>query len=301
MGDIVNIEDAVILAGEKSDQEWINEGIGIRKQAEQTTRSLGEWYVGVANRKLDASSLSIEILCEQATIRLNTARSAANFIKCFSTEESQQGFGIHECIAMLPIHRKLGDDEFHGRFMSDAKAGIAYKADTSGGYIYTGPYTDDDIARQKQWIVKLELPSPKSPALEAHTEAISEKLSEVLDALPKSTKKKVKGTLTKIIKEEERVLAAKFEDDVLQGIDEKIAPIRDKMRANLEKAKELEASAKDKEERLSYRLAGVPAFMDIKEYKLICGCLHPDRAPKGQEARFKRAFEIMRRIGKGIE
>ncbi len=62
--------------------------------------------------------------------------------------------------------------------------------------------------------------------------------------------------------------------------------LQEEAQADMERAKELRMS--------------LPGLMTEEEYRLIRGCLHPDRAPEDRKTTFSKAFDIFSRLAKSV-
>lgn len=84
-------------------------------------------------------------------------------------------------------------------------------------------------------------------------------------------------------------LRAQFETQVAQAVEARVA----EQVARLD-ARERELA--DAIARVRARLANVVDLMSYEEFRLVLGCLHPDRAPADRVARFTEAFRIFQRL-----
>ena len=114
MGDVVSFqhEGEVLVAGEKSDQEWIEAGKVLAGREAKTNRETGEWFNGVKEsragnqnaKKRDPESesrFSAEEICEQAGIKYRQAVACGRVVELFPTVESQGGLKWSVCVELL--------------------------------------------------------------------------------------------------------------------------------------------------------------------------------------------------------
>ena len=90
MGEIVNMSQEILVAGEKSDQELIQEGRAIARDTEQkgisVMRSTGEWYAEVqATRK----------------VRKEEAKKSASLAEYLSNPQMCEASGISQSQALI--------------------------------------------------------------------------------------------------------------------------------------------------------------------------------------------------------
>jgi hypothetical protein len=314
MTNVVEFEHSVIPAGMVTDQELINEG---RQIVNMRGRVLGDWYNKVKTNKSDAAKIGGEQsgfdqtahkktakqICTEADVKYNTASGYGMVVTEFPTVESQRGFSFSACYKMLPILNELGSEEFFGRFMADAVAGLPYRGVHDPDWAYRGPYCTKDIERVKFYVTRKMLPpSPTEEDIAEEVEVLVEEFSEgVLSTLPKKTQKKALTELRKVLKDQERLLNKAFMAEVDKGIAMKLAEKTREADEHLEYLKTRQADTKKKEEQLTYRLKRVSAFMPRADYKLVLNCLHPDRAPAGYEEKFGKAFIIVKRLEPGVD
>ena len=45
----------------------------------------------------------------------------------------------------------------------------------------------------------------------------------------------------------------------------------------------------------------VEKVMSHEDFRLILGCLHPDRVPEGQQGKYNKAFDIFKRLERQID
>ena len=115
------------------------------------------------------------------------------------------------------------------------------------------------------------------------------KVEKLMETLPASATKKTKAAINQVVSD----LRHDFETEVEHVVKERLRIQREKLYA-LEK----EAQAdRDRAKELRMNLDGL---MTEEEYRLIRGCLHPDRAPEDRKAAFGKAFDIFTRLEKSV-
>lgn len=312
MGKVLDINSQeLITAGEKSDQELINEGVAIRKTAEQTMRAAGHWYAEVQESRKTSRprSLSAQEIAKQAGYNsAATLAGYAQFVKVFPTIESQRGFTNEQCKAMVPAHHKLGADEFHGRFMSDAVTGVPFKSDPDPDYVYTGPWNIEQIKRQVKIVQEKALPAASDKVDEAtDTGSALEVIEPVLETHCKNkrSQKAVKSALQKELKKREKELRGHFTDEVNIAAEaiakERTAELREKAQMQLDANRKSREDYKKKIKLAEARERRLPMFMTKKEFQIIRGCLKSDRQPEELKSRFDQATTIFNRMAEGVD
>lgn len=115
------------------------------------------------------------------------------------------------------------------------------------------------------------------------------KVQRLYEALPASATKKTKAALTQVVND----LRHDFETEVEHVVKERLKQQRERILLL-----EQEAQAdRDRARELSMNLAGL---ITEEEYRLILGCLHPDRAPEDRKQVFGKAFSIFMRLEKSV-
>lgn len=118
----------------------------------------------------------------------------------------------------------------------------------------------------------------KIPLLE-----FDDKVNAALADLPKSVSNKTRRAVRNLFSE----LKHRFQDEVE-------AEVKSRLKERHEKLSKIEREAEERRDQAIKMIAGVRAFMDEKEFKLVLSCLHPDRecAP----TRKNKAFIIFKRL-----
>jgi hypothetical protein len=310
MTNVVEFEHKVIPAGTKTDQELIDQG---RSIVNRTGRALGEWFNEVKLNKSDAAKvgneqgdiiallMTAQQICAKAGVKYSTAKDYGAVAEAFSTVESQRGFSYSACNIMMPILRELGPEEFFGRFMSDAVAGLPYLGEHDPEWEYTAPYCTKDLNRAKFYItrqLRVGSADPSQVPETAEPELATEFADGVLSKLPAKTQEAALRELRKILKAEQRTLEKSFSDEVERCAQIKIYEKTDKLRKKL---REAEKEAQIELERLQARAASTRAIFTKPEYRLIRGCLVSDKQPEEQRRRFDDAMAIFVRLKRACD
>jgi hypothetical protein len=303
MTNVVEFEHSVIPAGMATDQELINEG---RRIVNMRGRVLGDWYNKVKLNKSEARKSqagenrpdhkkSAEQICKEADVSSKTAQGYGLVSTAFPTVESQRGFSFSACYKMLPILNELGSEEFFGRFMADAVAGLPYRGVHDPDWSYSGPYCTKDIDRAKFYVTRKMLPpSPTEEDITEEVEVLVEEFSEgVLSTLPKKTQTRALKELRKVLKDQEKLLNKAFIAEV-----EKCAAIKLKEKtADLRKLlREREAEAAEALVQLRAQAASTRAIFTKDEYRKIRGCLVSDKQPESERRKFDDAMTLFTRL-----
>lgn len=313
----------------KTDQEYIDEGKAIVKKVEMTWREMGEWFNKIKLSRSKAgkagqqryqntaapSLMTAMQICKAADVKYETARKAGSVVEAFPTVESQRGLGLAKCSMLLAARNYLiahykgktsGNQHFHEEFMADVAAGIPYRrndSDPDRNYEYTGPWTLDDIKRQIALLTgkKIKVETSKTDKLEGDVLSV---LEQELDGLPKNKQKKIKNTVAKELNKKKKELENEFEDEANRLAQTIVDKKLEKDKADLEESQriaiELRKKAEKRERLASDLLKGVNAMMTKNEYRSLKQFVHPDKNP-GREEQAKRMFEIVNRLGVGVD
>lgn len=120
--------------------------------------------------------------------------------------------------------------------------------------------------------------------------AITKAAEEAENAMSNITSSDDKSALQKAIDAELKRLRAIFAQEVEQAINERIKPLRERL---------IQDEALARQEKIKYErmVKRVSHIMTYDEFKLVRGCLHPDRARDDIErAKMTKAFEIFNRL-----
>jgi hypothetical protein len=115
------------------------------------------------------------------------------------------------------------------------------------------------------------------------------KVEKLMETLPASATKKTKAALTHVVND----LRHDFETEVEHVVKERLKAQRDKLH-------ELEKEAKEELDRARNLSMNLDGLMTEEEYRLIRGCLHPDRAPDDRKSAFSKAFDVFTRLEKTV-
>ena len=328
MGELIDISQEILVAGEKSDQEKVTKGAELISRQSRNARDLGTWFNSL---KLDPGQHSIkdgdhhpclsakEIVAaanrhrDEGTDPLNyaTAREYGFIVEAFPKVSDQLGMAFTACRRLLPVLALKGRDEFN-QWHYNVSIGICPETDPDPDYNYTDtkpkPLVGRDLKRQIDIATgkKLDAKSDKVEEATSATVAI-ENLVPVFDELhiSKPKQRKVTTAVTREVKRIEKEVRGHFVDEV-NAVALKIAEQRT---VELREAAEIQRKA-SKEARLKYERDSkvteamrdrLPMFMTKAEYKFLLNVLHPDRAPADRKEKFQKAFNLMQRLEQGCD
>lgn len=115
------------------------------------------------------------------------------------------------------------------------------------------------------------------------------KVDHVLESLPKTATKKVRNEIKRAMDD----LRHDFEKEVHHHAQESTKQQRERLLS-------MEKEAKEELERARYLRMNLDGLMSEDEYRLIRGCLHPDRISEDRRQQFAKAFEIFTRLEKSV-
>ena len=284
MNNVVEFTPEVIMAGEKTDQDLIDEGRVIARETEQAGRTAlrktGEWYAKVqATRKLrkeeakrtKASFFSNAEMCEAAGIAKSSATQSAQFVRAFPTDDAMQGLGVEKCLAMLPAHTyfiresegndTVGQREFEG-FVLKVAAGDCYLDDPDSDFHYSNPPPLEQVKRQVKILLKKELPT-KSTVVDAVTKGLGNDIEEVLTN--SKLTKKAQTEVKRAVKKAEKELKGKFHDEVNaavnSAVDEQVKEAREEAEAQRRASKSTYEKYKREEKLAKNRAQGLSCLL----------------------------------------
>lgn len=149
------------------------------------------------------------------------------------------------------------------------------------------PATDEEMMELVQSFTNLTEPRYMNNLPENVKEWLGDEhkqIKEMLAAQSKTTRKKSMTAFVRLLR---------YHDMVFQNaLIEKLPAKTKKFIAELEKR---EAVLKEEEIAVVNRSKRLGQILTKKDAKIILGCLHPDRAPKGKEAIFAKAFNIAKK------
>jgi hypothetical protein len=129
----------------------------------------------------------------------------------------------------------------------------------------------------------MRFPFPKEKEQMPIDQVISQRADKLIRSLPKATSNEIKREIRDIFIALKRQFYEELEAEVSNKLKERRARFRKREK---EVEKKIEQAIKLK--------AGVKAFMTEQEYKLVLGCLHPDR--ECTPDRKRKAFLIFKRL-----
>ncbi len=115
------------------------------------------------------------------------------------------------------------------------------------------------------------------------------KVQRLIETLPPTATKKTKAALTQVVND----LRHDFETEVEHVVRERLKDQRERLTA---REKEVLAER----ERVRELRTNLDGLMTEEEYRLVRGCLHPDRAPEDRRQQFGKAFDIFTRLEKSV-
>lgn len=204
-----------------------------------------------------------EAACERAGLNCKTAQQygwVCGYYKDFSTRRDLK-FSHHKALAIETLTPEQRSD-------------LLIKAEDNKW----------SVARLTKERDKLLGKPEKVPLL-----SFDNKVDKLMETLPASTTKKMRKALDDVVRD----LKHEFENEV-----DHVA--KERMKEQRARVHQLEKEAREEKERLKALRMNLDGLMTEEEYRLIRGCLHPDRAPAEKKEQFGRAFEIFTRLEKTV-
>jgi flagellar biosynthesis GTPase FlhF len=184
--------------------------------------------------------------------------------------------------AAVPLH--LG---YRPKFYCHNGAGPEARAEISAelGYalparLVPGSPECDAVARAIERCVARRYPSD-SQVIKAAQRKNAEVAAEV-ETLPETIQQRIDRLATKKVEAETAALRAKFWDEVSAKVEEQIG--------------KREEQLLKREESLRVRARHLDDWMTEEEFKLVLSCLHSDKHPENQRAKYDKAFVIINRL-----
>lgn len=95
-------------------------------------------------------------------------------------------------------------------------------------------------------------------------------------------------------------VAAEVEPQIEAEVKRRVTQEREELASLRAKLRATEKEAQEERDRLRELRMNLDGLMTEEEYRLIRGCLHPDRAPEDRKPTFGRAFDIFSRLEKSV-
>jgi hypothetical protein len=147
----------------------------------------------------------------------------------------------------------------------------------------------------------------KRCALRGNQEVASSRLNEesaMLDAelrsLPESKQAKFERLVAKQIKVQEQSMVLEVERRVTVELDKRMAAERKRIENEDASTRVALQHANERMRQAEQRMKTFDAWMTQEEFKIVLGCLHPDRQPEDQRPKYDRAFQIFKRLEQHI-
>lgn len=204
-----------------------------------------------------------EAACERAGLNFHTARQCGQVALLFKFDERSSNLAYSH-------HLKLAIDAL----TTDQRADLLAQAETHG-------WSSARLTKERD---RLLGKPEKVPLL-----SFDGKVDRVLETLPKTASNKVRGEIKRVMDD----LKHEFEKEVHHVAQERVKQQREKLL-------QMEREAEEEKKRLRDLRQNIDGLMTEDEYRLIRGCLHPDRAPEERREQFSKAFEIFTRLEKSV-
>jgi len=134
-------------------------------------------------------------------------------------------------------------------------------------------------------------------ALAAAERAHSEVQAEVA-TFPESAKAKFE----RLVAKDHAAMQVRYQYDLENGIEKGIkAKVDERFKLQQEYLNERQTKMNIEHGQLAIREKTLDQWMTKEEFKLVLGCLHPDRQPEDQRAKYDRAFQIFKRLEQHLE
>jgi hypothetical protein len=314
------------MAGEKTDQDYIQEIVAEGRREAETARQRGERFNRiklsrtVANAQnpskkneygsIHTRSMSAKELYEEArridpnATTYNHAATAGRVVECFPTEASQRGLSFTACEQLIVAWNHLKKDsaltdsqrkDKFARLVSDCSAAIPFMADPNPDYVYTEPFTVADVRRQVDIVTGKQV-SVESKQIGNTKTVVVGAVEKAVEGLPKKKAAIIVKAVSVEIEREVKKLQAAFSDEVNKKAEE-IA--KNKTASLWEAGTKFKEKAELMSKLAENRLKGASALMTKAEFRLILNCLHPDRAPADRREKFSEAFGVVKRLEHG--
>lgn len=174
----------------------------------------------------------------------------------------------------------------------------AKKAEVQAEYGQPIPF----LIKDEQTVARLVAAIEKC-AMRHNQDAASGRLDEetaALDAevrtLPEKMQEKVERLVEKQLKVQEQTIVIEIERRVTIELDKRMADERRRI-ANVDASAVVTLQrANDRMREAEQRMKTFDAWMTQEEFKIVLGCLHPDRQPEAQRPKYDRAFQIFKRL-----
>ena len=128
-------------------------------------------------------------------------------------------------------------------------------------------------------------PEPDAATIAARTAAESAAIQAEVSTLSETARQRFDRLVQRKIDQ----LTADFRRQVDDEVRARVEPERARLLAAIEAANVERMALHENRQTLEY-------WMTQEEFRLVLGCLHPDRAPADQQSRFGRAFDIVNRL-----
>lgn len=204
-----------------------------------------------------------EAACEKAGLHYKTAKNYANIASVFK-------LSLRNDNCSFDVHRRLAVDAL----TPEQRLDLLSQAEANN-------WSSARLATERD---RLLGKPEKVPLL-----SFDNKIDQVLESLPKTATKKVRGEIKRVMGD----LRHDFEKEVHHVAQERVKEQRERLQTM---QKELDAEL----ERARNLRQNLDGLMTEEEYRLIRGCLHPDKAPEDRRQTFGKAFEVFTRLEKSV-
>jgi hypothetical protein len=283
MSDIVKVENGLIIPLGMPEEQIVAYGsvIGPAYNNAKDTLYVCQWVVGDWYNSMHKSDRADA--CKKYGVPVASAQKYARVVRRYralSDDTEQAGRPVLPARSIglnWTLHREAANGTTYdqcGELIKWATVGVEEPAG------HFRPPTEEEMVAERKRRMGI-VPVAK---LKLSTDA---EFDAALDNLPKNTSAKAKKEVRRVIE----VARKQFRSEVRNAVDKGMEEDRARLR-------EVHAKQVARDKHLDVMAARINFFMTEEEFKIVLGCLHPDR--EATKARKEKAFSIFNRLKAGL-
>lgn len=228
--------------------------------------AIGDWYNAIPWNDKKAA-------CEEVGLNPQTASDYSRVARCFdhTTRVTRLTFNHHRQLVVVQEGTRRGiETESQYLLTPEQRQDLLRQAEQHG-------WSSVRLKKERDHVLG-RMPAEAPPSIQGD-------MDQVLAELPKTVTKKTRNHIRKIL------------DHMKRDFHAEVAKVVQQERIRLS---EKEKEAEERYQRFLDLNKTLPGLMSQEEFRLIRGCLHPDRAPEGRRDQFARAFDIFIRLERSV-
>jgi ParB-like chromosome segregation protein Spo0J len=160
---------------------------------------------------------------------------------------------------------------------------------------------DGKVRPRAKTTTKAEQPTAAQPSVANESPATSESEWNAAQAEAAALPKTAKAKFDRIVGKAQAALQKEFQKECWKHQAALNATVEERVVSQRKHYEEAYQKSNETWLNLQTRLKKLDCWMTEQEFKLVLGCLHPDRQPEDQRAKYDKAFQIFKRLEEHLD